>query len=514
MVLHLVVIFAFSILLYFLKCLLTKNHDYWLKRNVPHLKPLPLFGNHIESMILKKHVTQVTYEICKQFPTEPYIGSLFGTRPTLIVQDPDLVKLVLSKDFYYFSGRDCSDYSEREPVTKTLFFTSGDKWKIQRQNLTPLYSSAKIKGMFYLIKDCVKQLERLLEEDTKIQPYIDVKVLFERYTIDCISTCGFGFNSNTMKTGGETNPFMIIRENIFDTSIARGLKLNCRIIWPSLFYALRLRLFDNKLFSFFHKLLIDIFNSRQTDKSSRNDFVDLILTWREKSCISGARLGNKYGVNNTASLEVNDELLVGQCVLFFGAGYETTATALSFLLYELAKHKEIQDKLIAEVDCYFKKKNGEIEYECINELPYLEACIDESLRMYPVLGVLTRDVMEDYTFPTGLRIQKGDLIHIPVTNIHYNPDHYPEPEKFRPERFYGEERKNIKPFTFLSFGEGPRMCIGQRFSKMPMFAGLLAIFRRYRIELADDMPHTLELEATSIVITPTSGINVKFISRN
>ncbi|XP_034827798.2 cytochrome P450 6B2-like [Maniola hyperantus] len=515
MVLYLVIIFIFTILFYVLKKFIMKNHDYWKKKNVAHLKPLPLFGNHLETILLQKHVTQVTHEICQQFPKEPYVGALFGTRPALIVKDPELLKLVLSKDFYYFSGRDVSDYSHREQVTKNVFFSGGDEWKIQRQNLSPLFSSAKIKGMFYLIKDCADQLERLLEEETKSLQYIDARVLFARYTIDCITTCAFGLNPNTMNPIRDaTNPFMTIGEKIFDTSRTRGFKMHFRIIWPSLFYALRLRMFEKRVFSFFHSLLTNIFTNRQTVKSTRNDFVDLILSWKQNNHITGAKLGNKNSDKETVSLEVNNELLVGQCVVFFGAGSETTATSLSFVLYELAKNQEIQQKLIAEIDAYFEKSNGAIEYACINELPYLEACIDESLRLYPALGVITRDVMDDYTFPTGLRIQKGDLIQIPVTYIHQNPDYYSEPEQFRPERFYGEERKNIKPFTFLGFGEGPRTCIGQRFSKMPTYAGFLTIFKNYRIELAENMPSHVKLETTSIVITPASEINLKFISRN
>lgn len=458
MALYLVV--ACVLLIYVLKYFLTKNHDYWSKRNVPHLKPLPLFGNHIETLLLKKHPAEVAREISQQFPGEPCIGSWFGTRPTLIVQDPDLITLVLSKDFHYFSGRDVSDYAHREPVTKNLFFSGGDTWKIMRQNLRPLFSSSKIKGMFYLIKECANNLERSLREETKTLPYINARDLFARYTMDCITTCAFGFNSNTLDTSCATNPFMAMGKKVFDTSKIRGFKLHFRMIWPSLFYAIRLRLFEKKISIFFHQLLTGIFSSRLREVSTRNDFVDLILTWKQNNYISGSRLGNKCGDNKTASLEVTNDLLVGQCVLFFGAGYETTATSLSFLLYELAKHREIQEKFIAEIDSYFERSNGAIEYECISELPYVEACIQESLRMYPLLGVLTRDVMEDYAFPTGVRVQKGDLIHIPVTHIHYNPEYYPEPEQFRPERFFGEERKNIKPFTFLSFGEGPRICIG------------------------------------------------------
>ena len=126
-----------------------------------------------------------------------------------------------------------------------------------------------------------------------------------------------------------------------------------------------------------------------------------------------------------------------------------------------AKNKYVKDRLIEEIDAYFLKQNDVIEYDCVNELPYLEACIHETLRLYPVLGLLTREAMGQYTLPTGLTLEKGDRIHIPVYHLHRNPEVFPEPELFRPERFYGEERKKINPFSYLPYGNGPRICLGK-----------------------------------------------------
>lgn len=108
-----------------------------------------------------------------------------------------------------------------------------------------------------------------------------------------------------------------------------------------------------------------------------------------------------------------------------------------------------------------RKRNNKLDYDCVTELQYLAACFDETLRLYPVFSILTREVMEDCTLPTGLHLDKGIRIHIPVYHIQRDPKNFKDPEVFCPERFLPENRHQIKPFTYLPFGEGPRTCIGR-----------------------------------------------------
>lgn len=459
MAVHLLLLFVI-VLLYFLYFTFARNQNYWKIRNVPYVKPLPVFGNYKDVFLFKRHVFQIDQELCQQFPDEPYVGSFYGTKPALIIQDPNLLKLVMSKEFYFCNGREASDYADREMLARNMFSVGGDEWKVLRMNLTPLFSSAKLKNMFHLIKNSADALESLLAEELKTSPKVDIRDILSRYTIECITSCGFGISSGAMKNSTDKNPFRNVGEQIFDTSEFRALKNACRSMWPGIFYALGFKLLDDDVTTFFNNLISGVFKEREEKKSSRNDFVDLILTWKKGNYISGDCLSNaKTGDKKKFNIEVNDEMLVAQCVLFFGAGFETTSTSISYLMFELAKNKIAQEKVIEEVDEYFAN-NKEYKFECLNMMPYTEACIEEALRLYPVLGVLNREVMHDFTLPTGLAMKRGDRIHIPVYHIQRNPEHFPEPDEFRPERFFGEEKKNIKPFTYLPFGEGPRTCMG------------------------------------------------------
>nr|QLI62177.1 cytochrome P450 28 [Streltzoviella insularis] len=510
------VVTVFMCILTLVYFLVTKKKNYWKKKGLPHLKPSLILGNYGDFILLKKNLGLVIDDICKQFPDAPLVGAFYGTEPALIVKDPEYIKLVTTKDFYYFSGRELSEHTHKELFFKNVFAESGDYWKVVRQNLTPLFSSAKMKKMFYLIEDCTKVFDRLLDEEIQANDIQEVRYFMARFTLDCIGSCVFGLNSKVMEDNPNKNPFRMIADKALNFSPDQILKAILRNVWPSIFYILRFKSFPEEVSNFFNDLLVNIFKERNYKSTSRHDFVDLMLNLKENDCIIGDGLKNlKTDLENKerVSLKVDDELLVAQSIVFFLAGFETSALTSSFALYELAKNEDAQRRVLEEVDDYIRRHDGQLGYECVTELPYLNACLDETLRLYPVLTFLTREVVEDYTLPTGLMLEKGLRVHLPVYYMHRNPDYFPEPDQFRPERFLGEEKENIKPYTYFPFGEGPRICIGMRFAKMQTMAGLITVLKKYRVELAKGMPRTVEFEPKTFVTISTSGINLKFISR-
>ncbi|XP_026725529.1 cytochrome P450 6B7-like [Trichoplusia ni] len=490
-----------------------RKFTYWKKRNIPHLPPTTIFGNYSKYMLFKQNMGENTLELCRKFPDAPVIGSYYGTEPALIVQDPELIKLVTTKDFFYFSGREVSSYSHKEMFTRNLFFTFGDRWKALRQNLSPIFSSSKMKNMFPLIKKCSFVFEDMLDQEVGKSNVLDVRTILARYTMDCICSCAFGVETKTMEKT-ENNVFKRMGDLVVNFTLFPAIKNIIRTTWPSIFYGLGLRTLSREVDVFFNKMLTQIFEDRNYQPTTRNDFIDYMLKLKQNNLVGVGLKGSKSEAAPIVSLEIDSEFLISQCALFFGAGFETSSTSLMWTLFELAKNPEKQAKAIEEVDKYLQKHGNTLDHECIAETSYLEACVDEALRLYPVLGVLTREATENYVLPTGLKIEKGMRVHLPLYKLHYNPDYFPDPLEYRPERFYGDEKRNIKPYTYMPFGEGPRVCIGMRFARMQMAAGLITIFKKYRVELAPNMKRDLKFQPKSPVTSPTEEVKLKFVERD
>lgn len=182
------------------------------------------------------------------------------------------------------------------------------------------------------------------------------------------------------------------------------------------------------------------------------------------------------------------ESAAAQALAFFTGGFETGAATISFCLYELAKNPDIQDRLRKEVDKVLERNNGRLSYNIIaSELDYVDRCIDgrslsnfskfmkknkfinsinlrspETLRMYPPIPSITRGCTKTYVIPgTDAIVEKGLRLMIPIYAIHNDPKYFPNPTQFDPDRFLPEEKAKRHPFTYLPFGEGPRLCIGR-----------------------------------------------------
>ncbi|KAF2886704.1 hypothetical protein ILUMI_19469, partial [Ignelater luminosus] len=151
----------------------------------------------------------------------------------------------------------------------------------------------------------------------------------------------------------------------------------------------------------------------------------------------------------------NDRLLA-QAVTFFAAGFETTSIVMSFALYEICLHPHIQAKVREEVKLALSQY-ADITYETLQKLKYLDMVVCETLRKYPVVPFLDRMCIEGYKIPKSNDvIEKGTPVFISLFSLHYDPEYYPDPEKFDPKRFSESNKEKNPSCSSLQFGGGPR----------------------------------------------------------
>lgn len=156
---------------------------------------------------------------------------------------------------------------------------------------------------------------------------------------------------------------------------------------------------------------------------------------------------------NSSNKKLNEDEIIAQAVTFLMAGYETTATALTYATYELALNPEVQDKLCDEIKASINS-NGRIDYDVLCRLPYLDAVISEALRHHAPAVKITRMASQEYKVgSTGITVYPGQQVDIPIYAIHHDEKYYPNPFKFDPERFMPHNKHNLVPYTYLPFGE-------------------------------------------------------------
>ncbi|XP_053606273.1 cytochrome P450 6B2-like [Plodia interpunctella] len=475
-----IILFVFTVLYWYG----TRTFNYWKVRGVKHDNPLPFLGNNLKQFIQKASMGMVANEMYKKYPNEKIVGFYRATAPELVIRDPEIAKRILVTDFNCFYARGLNPHrTVVEPLLKNLFFSDGDLWRLLRQRFTPTFSTGKLKAMFPLITKRAEQLQVITEEITKIDFY-DARELMARYTTDFIGECGFGINMDSLSE--ENNQFRRLGKRIFQRNLRDIVCTALKFIFPEL--TKNLTLLTPELEKTMVKLVNAVLNERGNKPSVRNDFIDLLLEIKEKGNMIGESLEkkNQDGAPKIVEIELDDLLLTAQVFVFFGAGFETSSSASSFTLHQLAFNPECQVKVQNEIDQVLAKYDNKLTYDAIKDMKYLEMAFNEGIRMYPSPGYLIRMCcVPEYTFPElNLTIHNGVKTFIPIAAIQNDEKYFCNPDQFDPERFQDGAKENIKNFVFLPFGEGPRACVGARLGQMQSMAGLAAVLQKFSVEPA------------------------------
>jgi cytochrome P450 family 6 len=191
---------------------------------------------------------------------------------------------------------------------------------------------------------------------------------------------------------------------------------------------------------------------------------------------------------------------------------------MSFCLFELARNSEIQRKVQAEIDEVLDGDES-FSYESLSKLKYLECCIDETLRKYPIVPQLIRTATKDYTFDGyDQTIPKGTAICIPVLGIQRDPEIYDNPMDFIPERFLDSPHGGGKASGsfYMPFGDGPRNCIGIRLGKLTTKIGLALILRKFNVEHTNEefLKNEVKFSPSQPLLIPEKSFKFKISSRN
>ncbi|KAF5277216.1 hypothetical protein FQR65_LT03922 [Abscondita terminalis] len=482
------------------------SFGYWKRKGVYSPPPTIPFGN-AKNLITQKHCLGEelwTYYNHLKEKSLPFGGYYFMTKPIFVPVDLDLIKKILIIDFEHFTNHTVfsEDY---DPLSRHLFALKGSEWKAMRTKLSPAFTAAKIKTFFVTMVKCLDDLVDLLDNAALHNETVDGKELVSRTTIDIISSCAFGFECNSLK-----NPNSKIRNvtlKFFHYSIRNAVIFLFAMFAPQVLRFFKIKFVQKEINEFFISLTKEAVRYRETNKVIRPDFVHLLLQIKNNAKINDDDIGNFEQLGTETQLTLDE--MAAQCMIFFVGGFETTWSTIIYCLYELSNNNDVQDKAREEVQK--RMVEGKVTYEVLQKLPYLEQVIYESMRKYPPSPMHSRECSQNYTIPnTNVTLKKGSFVYIPSWGIQMDPEIYPDPEKFDPDRFSPENVKLRHPCAWSPFGIGPRKCIAYQFGMLEaklLFATLLS---RYKFTLDAQTKEPLEVDPKAMLLMPSNEIWLNF----
>ncbi|MGY3211503.1 cytochrome P450 [Mucilaginibacter sp. HD30] len=381
-----------------------------------------------------------------------YSAFIPGRGRTIITQNGDLINYVLRENHTNYKKPDLVTAEAVKQFGSSVLFTNGDDWRRQRRLIQPAFHQGNIHALYKTVIDTINTLLADLPQGDKVDAFPLMRQLSFSVLINSLFTIDISkqMTDELCKTFVDMQAFML--KDIFHPFKKlmypfTGEEKKVAQQW------IRIR-----------KMLKEIIDQRRGDDKPHNDLLNMLLSARYEDTDEG----------------MEDDLLMSELLVLLFAGHETTGATLSWLLYLIASDSQVLEKLksrVAEIDIMDSPRDS-----------YINAVINESMRLYPAVWLTERQTINDDNF-NGYSYPAGTTILAYFYGMHRDSAHWEDPEKFKPERFItsdGTINKSIK--NFFPFGGGPRMCVGNNFAMAEISFILHAIFSKFDIKPTSAIP--------------------------
>ncbi|XP_023020273.2 cytochrome P450 6a2 [Leptinotarsa decemlineata] len=469
--------------------------NYWRDRKFPYLIPKFPLGNY-QNLLCK--YPGATFENCNIYEEirrkkHKFAGIFSITRPILVIADPEIAKDILVKDFDHFVDRGFYK-TTHDPLSYTMFTMDGADWKKSRMAFSPSFTSGRVKAMIPLISSVselmIKEIGDLATENADL----DIKKLTTKFTINSLASCALGIEPGN---SSNTDIFAkMARKQFHCENFTNSFRFTVLNKFPDFCSKLGLHLMDREVGMFFETILQDSIKYRKENNCTRSDMLELMVNLKKDTKLS--------------SRPVTDNQLTAELLNFFIAALDTSPNTISFTLFELARNPDIQERVREEIEEVLIGNDGVLNTDCLKQMKYLLQVINETLRIYPPLPNVERKCSKDYKISgTDLTIERGTSIIIPIYGIQRDPENFSIPEKFDPERFSDQNKVNMKSYTFLPFGIGPRSCVGLRFGLTMVQIAVIDIIRRFKLSVSPTTKLPFEMDNRAFMLTVKCPILLK-----
>jgi cytochrome P450 len=367
------------------------------------------------------------------------------------LNNPESIQYVLVKHPEQVNKSPALKSTTRESIGQGLLTNDGEFHKRQRRLVQPAFHSKRIAAY----ADVMVDFTRNMLEDWHTSDERDIHHEMMKLTMRIVSKALF--DSDVSDDADSIGEAITVGIETAAQRITQPLHLPDWLPTPKNLKRRRSR-------QIVERAVMGMINERRTSAKDEGDLLSMLLMAVDEE--DGGQMTNK---------QVRDEAMT-----LFIAGHETTANALTWALYLLAQHPDVESKLLDELRTVLNDRLPTMAD--LHHLNYADMVLKEVIRLYPPAFAVTREAADDFELD-GYRIRKGGILLMSQYVMHRDSRYVPEPERFLPERFAPGYEEHLPKYSYLPFGGGPRICIGNQFAQMEANLVLATIMQRFHLTL-------------------------------
>lgn len=407
------------------------------------------------------------------------IALRFGPFPAILFNKPEHIQSILVEHAYDFDKGVAIHNTFRPVVGNGIFSSEGDFHRRQRKLMAPPFQPRHIASYAEIMGYYSEQIQQNWQDGG----VVDINQQMSYLTMSIIGKVLF--DADVFTEADELGA--AIRTTLEYASYSLSQLFVPPYSWP-----LPRNRRTRKAVRVLRTAIQGFIDERRANPDGRNDFLSILLQARDED-----------------GQPMSDEQLMAECLTLFGAGHETTATALTWTWYLLCQHPEIYQRVQQEVDSVLQGRTP--TFADLAQLPYCLQVFKETMRIYPPAYATSRRALRDLEI-AGYLVPKNQVVLISPYTLHRRVENFPEPEKFDPERFTPEREKQLPRHAYLPFGAGPRVCIGNHFAMMEGQLLLATLAQRVSFALVPDQPLVVD-PVHHLTLRPAGPLNVTVTRR-
>ncbi|XP_016940339.3 probable cytochrome P450 6u1 [Drosophila suzukii] len=453
---------------------------YWKRRGILHEKPKFLWGNIKGVVGGKRHAQDALLDIYATYKGRaPFVGFYACLKPFILVLDLKLVHQIIFTDAGHFTSRGLYSNSGGEPLSANLLQLDGNKWRTLHAKSAEVFTTTNMQ----------KLLPRLAQISTRIQSDLgkmdqqtcNISELVGAYNVDVMASMAFGLGGQDHQEFAKWSSRYWANFKLWQAYLA--------LEFPLIAQLLRYKSYAEPAMAYFQKVaLSQLQEQRRKDRQPLQTFLQLY---------------------SNADQPLGDAEIAAQAFGFLLAGLGPLNATLGFCLYELARHPELQDRARREIKKTLDRHGGQVTPEFLRDLRFTKQVLNETLRLHTPHPFLLRRATKEFELPGSVFvIARGNNVLIPTAAIHRDPEIYPEPERFDPDRFEEEAKLSRPQASFLPFGDGLRGCIAARFAEQQLLVGLVALLKEHRYAPCAETTVPMAYDNRRLLLAPKSDIKL------